>query len=158
MHEAYKSFLVIENTIIYYITKYINKVQINKNNKILLLYIIDTFHLHYKQAEKLSSNSSKMHRAHQQARKLLINSNGYEWLSKEVTALCFSNFCYLETLFETMISNIRLQKNDLRRIFHYVYKYKIVICISDLSFYQSYKKVNLKAYTNSFESCFRGNI
>ena len=38
---------------------------------------------------------------------------------------------------EKVISSIILQKKDLRRIFHYAYKYKIATCTVDLPFYQS---------------------
>ncbi len=49
MHRAYKSSLVIEDPMVYYIIlEYINKVQINNNNNILLLYIMDIFHLYHK--------------------------------------------------------------------------------------------------------------
>lgn len=40
-------------------------------------------------------------------------------------------------LFGKMIPNIRLQKNNLERIFHYAYKDKIIICIGGLPFHQS---------------------
>lgn len=48
IHKVYKSFLIIRNITIFKIIKYTNKNQINDNNKILLLYIIDTFYLYYK--------------------------------------------------------------------------------------------------------------
>lgn len=65
------------------------------------------------------------------------NSGEHRWRDKKITALCFSSFCHLEIAFGKMISSIRLQKKDLGRIFHYVYKYKITIYIGGLSFHQS---------------------
>lgn len=40
-------------------------------------------------------------------------------------------------VFEKVMLSIRLQKKDLKRIFHYTYKYKIIKCINSLLFYQS---------------------
>lgn len=39
--------------------------------------------------------------------------------------------------FEKIISNVWLQKSDLKKIFYYIYKYKIAIYISGLLFYKN---------------------
>lgn len=65
MHKAYKSSLAIRDLMIYHITlEYTNKVQINNNNNISLLYIMHIFHLYYKWARKLLDNCGKIYGAH----------------------------------------------------------------------------------------------
>lgn len=58
-HKVDKSFLAI--TTICYTTEYINKIQIKNNNKILLSYMINIFHLYYKYIRKLLSTYGKIH-------------------------------------------------------------------------------------------------
>lgn len=65
---------------------------------------------------------------------LLTYSDRYKWLGKEITALYFSSFCHLKTAFGKII---RLQKSDLKIIFHYIYKYKIITYTGGLPFYLS---------------------
>lgn len=43
----------------------------------------------------------------------------------------------MKAIFRKVISNIKLQKGDLKKIFQYTYKYKIAICVGGLLFYQS---------------------
>lgn len=55
---------------------------------------------------------------------------------------------FIKATFKIVIPSIRLQKTDLKRIFYYIYKYKITTWIDNLPFYQS---SNLKiAITTSF--------
>lgn len=63
IHKAYENFLVIRYIIILHITEYTNKVQINNNNKILLLYMIDAFYLYHKYIKKLLYNYGKIYEA-----------------------------------------------------------------------------------------------
>ncbi len=66
---------------------------------------------------------------------LLTNSGRHGWPGKKVTASCFSSFCHSEMAFAKVIPSIRLQKKDLGIIFHYAYKYNIIIYTGSLSFY-----------------------
>lgn len=43
----------------------------------------------------------------------------------------------MKATFGNIISSIRLQKSDLKRIFYYIYEYKIATCKGDLLFHKS---------------------